>query len=141
MLGQVFSLWDNACTTVFSWTCRDAKAVHARMLCPPFAVQHDRNLLSAHNSNLISTLICRLLLGRHQAYGCMNELGPMAALLRRQWAEGTPAPDLHTCNAALGACSRVGALDQALQIKVLLPLCLALRAVHMSSIGSVLESC
>ena len=44
----------------------------------------------------------------------------MTALLRRQWAAGAspPAPDLHICNAALGACSRVGALDQALSLKV-----------------------
>ena len=48
----------------------------------------------------------------------MGELGPMAALLRRQWAAAALAPDLHTCNAALGACSRAGALDLALQLKV-----------------------
>ena len=44
----------------------------------------------------------------------------MAALLRRQWAHGASpsAPDLHVCNAALGACSRVGALEQALSLKV-----------------------
>jgi len=42
----------------------------------------------------------------------------MAALLRRQWADGASPPDLHVCNAALGACSRVGALEQALLLKV-----------------------
>ena len=55
-----------------------------------------------------------------QALGSLSELGPMLALLRRQWADGASpgAPDQHVCNAALGACSRVGAIEQAMSLKV-----------------------
>lgn len=50
----------------------------------------------------------------------MNELDAIRALLKAQWLDPQRRlrPSLHTCNAALGACSRHAALGLAMEIKV-----------------------